>query len=149
MSKNRNLNNLKGSKDVLSAMALLKDTQIVAATRQAGRKAMQIVADDAQRNAQSIDDSTTSLSIADNVAIRTSYSRVTGDLVVKVGIMGGARYRRGDKEQGLTTYWRFVEFGTEHSAAQPFLRPAIDSNQAQVFVTFMNELRVSLNRRLK
>lgn len=149
MSKRGNLNNLNGTTDVLARLSELKESQIVSATRTAGRKAMQIVADDAVRTASSFDDSETPLSIAENIAIKTSYSRVTGDLTIKVGVMGGARYRRGDKDKGIPSYWRYVEFGTEHSAAQPFMRPAMDNNQQQVFQTFMNELRSGISRRLK
>jgi HK97 gp10 family phage protein len=145
----KNLQNLQGSKDVLRRMNELKETQIVTVMRTAGRKAMQTVLDDAKRNASQIDDSETQLSITDNLAMRTSYKRSTGDLVIKVGVIGGARYRRGDKEQGLTTYWRYVEFGTEHSAAQPFLRPAMDDNQQQLFSNFISEVKAGLNRRLK
>jgi len=145
----KNLQNLQGSKDVLRRMNDLKETQIVTVMRTAGRKAMQTVLDDAKRNASQIDDSETQLSITDNLAMRTSYKRSTGDLVIKVGVIGGARYRRGDKEQGLTTYWRYVEFGTEHSAAQPFLRPAMDDNQQQLFSNFIAEVKAGLNRRLK
>lgn len=145
----KNLQNMQGSKDVLRRMKELKETQIVTVMRTAGRKAMQTVLDDAKRNASQIDDSETQLSITDNLAMRTSYKRSTGDLVIKVGVIGGARYRRGDKEQGLTTYWRYVEFGTEHSAAQPFLRPAMDDNQQQLFSNFIAEVKAGLNRRLK
>lgn len=145
----KNLQNLQGSKDVLRCMNELKETQIVTVMRTAGRKAMQTVLDDAKRNASQIDDSETQLSITDNLAMRTSYKRSTGDLMIKVGVIGGARYRRGDKEQGLTTYWRYVEFGTEHSAAQPFLRPAMDDNQQQLFSNFIAEVKAGLNRRLK
>ncbi|QKS24597.1 HK97-gp10 family putative phage morphogenesis protein [Vreelandella titanicae] len=149
MSSNGNLKNLNGTRDVLARLSELKETQIVTATRTAGRKAMQIVADDAVRTASSFDDPDTDVSIADNIAIRTSYSRVTGDLTIKVGVLGGARYRRGDKEKGIPSHWRYVEFGTEHTAAQPFMRPAMDNNQQQVFQTFMNELRAGISRRLK
>ncbi|MBT2771315.1 HK97 gp10 family phage protein [Halomonas sp. ISL-60] len=148
MSNNNNNGNLNGTVDVLKRLSELKESQIVTATRTAGRKAMKIVADDAARTASSFDNSDTAASIAENIAIKTSYSRVSGDLTIKVGVLGGARYRRGDKEKGITSYWRYVEFGTEHSAAQPFLRPAIDNNHQQVFQTFMNELRAGINRRL-
>ncbi|WP_286902103.1 HK97-gp10 family putative phage morphogenesis protein [Vreelandella sedimenti] len=148
-TNNNNLNNLIGSRDVLKRMNELKETQIISVMRSAGRKAMQSVLDDAKRNASQIDDTESPLSIADNIVMKTSYRRTTGDLTIKVGIQGGARYRRGDKEKGLVTYWRYVEFGTEHSAAHPFLRPAMDSNQSQIFATFLAEVAAGINRRLK
>ena len=37
-------------------------------------------------------------------------------------------------------YGEFQEFGTSHHAAQPFLRPAIDSRKGQVFDVIADEL---------
>lgn len=36
-------------------------------------------------------------------------------------------------EDPPTYYWRFVEFGTVHMSAKPFLRPALESSQGSAF----------------
>jgi len=37
-------------------------------------------------------------------------------------------------------YWHFVEFGTLHQAAQPFIGPAIKETEAEAFTIYENEV---------
>ena len=45
-------------------------------------------------------------------------------------------------------YAVFVEFGTEHQAAQPFMRPAVDENFKTVFVLYGQKLRERIAKRI-
>lgn len=48
----------------------------------------------------------------------------------------GARFRL----KGDAYYWHFVEFGTQKSKAQPFLRPAFESHKSETVSTFSAKL---------
>lgn len=104
--------------------------------RSAMRKAANLVRDAAKANAKGLDNPETGERIADNVAVRFSpkeYKR-DGDIVFRVGILGGARKPDVDgklrvkQKGGPTWYWRFLEFGTSAIAARPFMRPALSQN---------------------
>lgn len=43
--------------------------------------------------------------------------------------MGGGDFRNDPKD---SFYWRFIERGTKHFAAKPFIRPAVDSGFSRV-----------------
>ncbi len=101
--------------------------------RFAGRKGAKLIADAARQNARHLDDPQTAESIADNIVVRFSPGtfKRTGDVMFRVGVLGGARnyaktrenvrkgrvgkaYKTdGDKSNkgGDTWYWRLVEFG--------------------------------------
>ena len=71
--------------------------------------------------------------IRTDVAMR---GRWYGDtLILRVGIKGGAK-----KNDETPYYWRFQEFGTKHLPAKPFLAPALESNEQEVFDTLMAQL---------
>ncbi|HCS6348663.1 TPA: hypothetical protein OR096_004401, partial [Escherichia coli] len=57
----------------------------------------------------------------------------------------------GDKGNpgGDTWYWRFLEFGTEHAAAKPVLRPAINGVDTDVINIFAAELEKSIDRAVR
>lgn len=124
--------------------------------RAALRKAAQVVANKAKEQAERIDDPDTRENIAANIALRWSSRRFrsTGDLMFRVGVLGGAGGRStSDKYTGLpggdTRYWRHVEFGTEHSAAQPFMRTALASSINDATNTFVTEYEKSIDRAIR
>ncbi|ALZ86830.1 hypothetical protein APT59_09955 [Pseudomonas oryzihabitans] len=108
---------------------------------------MKIVRDEAVDRANQQDDPETPMNIADFIVIRegTIKGRREGGIVMRVGVMGGARY---DKKSPNPTYWRFVELGTERSRARPFMRPALDNNVPDVIQTFIDVLDDELNKEL-
>lgn len=110
------------------------------ALRPAIRAALQVIRNDAVRRAERIDDPRTPTSIADNIGMKTFWRKNERAMHGSVGVEGGARYRRGDKDAGKTTYWRFVELGTERSRARPFLRPALANNTEQAMQELIHEL---------
>lgn len=135
------------------------------------RKAAQVIRDQAKSNAERLDDPDSPQNISLNIVERWSgrYYRRTGDLMFRVGVLGGARQyattrenvRRGRAGQfystggdtgnpgGDTFYWRFLEFGTERAAAKPFMRPAIDQAGQQAVNTFISEYQKSLDRAIR
>lgn len=75
--------------------------------------------------------------IRNDVAMR---GRWRGDtLVLRVGVRGGAR--RNDE---TPFYFRFQEFGTKNLPAQPFLAPALQDNEQQIYDTLIEELQKAL-----
>lgn len=128
--------------------------------RYALRKAAQVVRNQAIINAQAVNDPRTWNTIAKNVVERWNarFNKATGDLSFRVGVLGGARdysaygeIKGNDRSNpgGDTFYWRFVEFGTEHSPARPFMRPAIEQSAQKATDTFISEFNRALDRALK
>lgn len=121
------------------------------------RKAANLVKAKVQENAKRIDDTASAADISANAAVRWS-SRTfkrTGNLAFRVGIMGGAGGNLSQKEQasglpgGDTRHWRLVEFGTEHSRAQPFMRPALSQNIGAATDEFIKQYDKALDRAIK
>ncbi|MCY1547040.1 phage protein, HK97 gp10 family [compost metagenome] len=83
-------------------------------------------------------------------------SKAVGGVVMRVGVLGGARDTKlgglvgakslKDNPGGDTWYWRFLEFGTEQQAAQPFMRPALEENTDNVTETMAVELNKALDK---
>lgn len=134
------------------------------------RRAAQVIRDQARDNAGKVDRPQTPTNIAANIVERWNgrLFKRTGALGFRVGALGGARQYAGTRENvrkgrvgeyyhvggdktnpgGDTFYWRFLEFGTSHSSAQPFMRPAMDKGQEAVNV-FINEYGKALDRAIK
>ncbi|WP_110641796.1 HK97-gp10 family putative phage morphogenesis protein [Salinicola sp. CPA57] len=139
---------ITGMDELFKNIKRVKSEIVRDSARSAGRAAMRIVQEDAQRRAQAIDDPKTPTHIYQNIAMTTRWDKSTGIMRVKVGVRGGARYRKGDKDKLLTTYFRFVELGTERSRARPFLRPALKNNHQAVLKQFLDEMNRQLDRRI-
>lgn len=139
------------------------------ATRSA-RKSMNIVKKAAVNNAKAIDDPESDERIWKNIATKSSRTRGTGFVLMRVGVRGGAQKYVATKRNvragragktyntdgsksnpgGDTFYWRFIELGTAYSPAQPFLRIALYNNTSNVqskFVeVFSDEVIKELNK---
>lgn len=115
------------------------------ALRAAGTKAMRIVRDAARAGARQLDDPETASNIEKNIVTRYDgkASKLEGGSVTKVGIMGGARVRKGDNDTG---HWRFLEFGTSKMRAQPFMRQALADNVQPVTEMFANSLSAAIDK---
>lgn len=135
------------------------------------RKAAQVIRDQARSNAEKIDDPRSPENISLNIVERWSGRRFrrTGDLMFRVGVLGGARLYANTRENvrkgragqiystggssgnpgGDTFYWRFVEFGTERSRANPFMRPAADQAGQRAVSTFITEYQKALDRAIR
>ena len=124
--------------------------------RSALRKAAQVVVNKAIQGAERIDDPVTREHIADNIALRWSSRRfkATGDLMFRVGVQGGAGGKGAsnsyqDLPGGDTRHWRHVEFGTEDTAAMPFMRNALSDSISEVTNTFLTEYEKAIDRAIR
>ena len=141
------------------------------------RKSANLVAADARMNALRLDDPETANKIAKNVAVRWGSRRFkrTGDLMFRVGILGGAKpstsraaeySRRRRRKAGVrsladlgelvgkgkgnpggdTWYWRLLEFGTRKMPAQRFMRPALKENSVSAIREFVKHASKAIDR---
>lgn len=118
------------------------------------RKAAQVIVEAAKQNAERIDDPDTGRKISANIAERWSgrtFKR-TGDLMFRIGVLGGGRLPPGNPDTGLggpTPHWHLVELGTSHSKAEPFLRPAASDNINEVISVFQTEYMKAIDRAIR
>jgi HK97 gp10 family phage protein len=162
---------LEGMDEILGKLKELSHDVKYRGGRFALRKAANLVATKAKENAKTIDDPATAEDISKNIAVRWSGRtfKTTGDLKFRVGVMGGARQYAntrdnvragragasyavgGDKSNpgGDTFYWRFLEFGTERTRAQPFMRRALSENVSAAVAEFSKEFPKAIDRALK
>lgn len=121
--------------------------------RYALRKAAQVLRDQARQNAAQIDDPESAANISKNIVERFSPRRFrqNGDLLFRVGVMGGARPTGGESSLpgGNTTHWRFVEMGTSKARAQPFMRPVLDQSAQKATDTFIQEYNKAIDRAIR
>lgn len=159
---------IKGLDAVLRKMRMLAPELQKKGLRAAVRKGANVVKNAAIQNAKRIDDPATAKSIAKNIAVQyaSKTSRRIGGVAFRVGVRGGARQYANTKDNvrkgragstyktagskanpgGDTFYWRFVEFGTSHSKAQPFLRPALADNVEKVVDTIVSSLNIEIDK---
>ncbi|WP_312288796.1 HK97-gp10 family putative phage morphogenesis protein [Stutzerimonas nitrititolerans] len=162
---------LNGLEDVLARIDSLKIDVRMKGGRFALRKAAQVIQRQAIENAKRLDDPATPESIEKNVAVRWSGKRFrqNGDLMFRVGILGGARQYANTKENvragragksyatlgdksnpgGDTWYWRFLEFGSEHAPARPFLRPAAQQAAGAAVDEFVAQYSRAIDRAIR
>lgn len=163
--------NLNGLDSLLGKLDAVSQVTRDKTGRAALRKAANVIRDRARNNASRVDDPSTKEAIYKNIVVAFSSKtfRRTGDPTFRIGVMGGARqyantktnvrkgragknYKTaGDKGNpgGDTWYWRFPEFGTEHMAAKPMLRPAVNGVDTDVINVFAVELEKAIDRAVR
>lgn len=144
---------LDGVVSKLQRLANPRRTKSIA--RKAARQAMNIVRDVARNNAKAIDDPETSEKIFKNIKVSAGKTRNPNEIVMRVGVDGGAAQNANtDKAAlsklsgGITTYWRYLEFGSAKMPATPFMRPALSNNISQVTVRFATVFNEELDKEL-
>lgn len=83
------------------------------------------------------------------IAVRTSkLARRNGDVGVFVNVRPAKRGLRGAKSPADPFYWRFLEFGTKHMRARPFLQPATQrlGQALRVFIASIGPQIAKLNK---
>lgn len=122
------------------------------------RKAAQLVAAKAKENAKRIDDPDSAEAIYQNISLRWNgrLFKRTGDLGFRVGVLGGARIPKSKPKGtepggpgGDTRYWAFVEFGTEDTRAQPFMRTALSESISAATNEFVSQYERAIDRAIK
>ena len=130
--------------------------------RKASRQAMNIVRDAARNAAKAIDDPETAEKIYKEIVVQGGKSRNSNEVKFRVGVRGGARipYAGNDDNrragrigksyqvEGRVFYWRFIEFGTSHQAATPFMRPALSQNLDKVTTKFVQIFDAEITKAL-
>ena len=124
--------------------------------RYALRKAAQVVRDKAKINALLIDDPETGRAIASNIAERwgNKFFKATGNMKFRIGVLGGKikNAEKGNPDSGVggeTPHAMLVELGTEHSAAQPYLRSAVEQSANQAVIVFIREYNKAIDRAIR
>lgn len=137
---------IEGLDPVLKKLkALASDKLKLKGVRAAGTRAMRIVRDAARNAVRPMDDPKTTSNIAKNIVTRNDAKggKRIGGVVIKVGVQGGARPKKGTEDTG---HWRHLELGTSNMAARPFMRPALESNVQKVTDTFVAELDKQIDK---
>lgn len=145
---------LTGFEEVRRKLAITPIKLRTKGSKRALGRAAAIVRKAARQNALRVDDAETGRRIADNIGqrVRGGYSRRTGDAMVSIGVLTQhGRIPKGNPDtgrKGNTPHWHLVELGTEKARAQPFLRPAMESNIGAVIDKFAAELDKELEKAL-
>ena len=119
--------------------------------RKALRQAANIVRDSARQRSKSIDDAKTKDKIWKNIAVQGGKSKRKDEVKLKVGVKGGASFSNPSppsESGGDTRHWRWIEFGSVHNVAVPFMRPALASNIQQVTDKFVQVFMTELDKEL-
>ena len=121
--------------------------------RKAARQAMNIARDAARTNAKAIDDPETREKIHKNIVTQGGKSRNSNEIVIRVGVKGGAgRNQHSVSTAGLsggdTRHFRYIEFGTSKIPATPFLRPSLSQNLDKVTTKFVQIFDAEITKAL-
>lgn len=132
--------------------AIGKKSTIKRIARKSARQAMNIARDAARANAKALDDPITKEKIWKNIVTQTGKTSNSNEIRMRVGVRGGAAQNKyTDKTAlaglpgGITTYWRYIEFGTSEIAAHPFMRPALSKNMGQITDKFVQVFSAEIN----
>ena len=121
------------------------------AARRSARKAMAIARDAARSAAKNIDDPQTSEKIWKNIAIAAGKTRNQNEVVMRVGVRGGASFSNPNPPNtsgGDTRHWRWLEFGSVHNPPTPFMRPALQNNIQSVTNSFAENFNKEIDKEL-
>jgi len=145
---------LKGIEEAVRRLNTVSRETKVSAARKAMAKAGRPVVKAAKANVERNDDPETGRKISQNIQMRfasRTFKR-TGDVVYRIGVATDrGRIPKGNPDTGAkgnTPHWHLVELGTQEAKAQPFLRPALESDPQKVADDFMSEMNVQLDKLL-
>ena len=130
---------------------LADDKKVKRITRRAARQAMNIVRNAARENAKRIDNKATTEKIWKNISTQAGKTRSSRDIKMRVGVRGGASFSNPnppDTSGGDTRHWRWVEFGSSHQPAIPFMRTDLSNNIQEVTTKFSEVFNEALNLEL-
>ncbi len=130
---------------------LAKPSKAKSIARKALRQGANIVRDSARAKSKSIDDPKTKDKIFRNIAVEGGKSKRKDEVKLKVGVKGGASFSNPTPPSGGggdTRHWRWIEFGSVHNVAIPFMRPALASNIQQVTDKFVQVFTAELDKEL-
>lgn len=144
--------NIEGLDEVQEKLKRLANPRLMKnATRRSARKAMAIVRDAARANAKALDDPETAEKIWKNIAIAAGKTRNPSEVVMRVGVRGGASFSNKNPPNtpgGDTRHWRWLEFGSAHNPPTPFMRPALQNNIQAVTNSFAENFNKEIDKEL-
>ena len=143
---------IEGLESVQEKLKRLGNPRLIKnAARRSARKAMAIVRDAARSGAKAIDDPQTSEKIWKNIAIAAGKTRNPNEVVMRVGVRGGASFSNPNPPNtsgGDTRHWRWVELGSVHNPPTPFMRPALQNNIQAVTDSFAENFNKEIDKEL-
>ena len=144
--------NIEGLDEVQEKLKRLGNPRMMKnAARRSMRKAMAIVRDSARNAAKGIDDPETAEKIWKNIAIAAGKTRNPSEVVMRVGVRGGASFSNKNPPNtpgGDTRHWRWLEFGSVHNPPTPFMRPALQNNIQAVTNSFAENFNKEIDKEL-
>ena len=144
--------NIEGLDEVQEKLKRLANPRLMKnAARRSMRKAMAIVRDAARSGAKNIDDPQTSEKIWKNIAIAAGKTRNPNEVVMRVGVRGGASFSNPNPPNtsgGDTRHWRWAELGSVHNPPTPFMRPALLNNIQAVTNSFAENFNKEIDKEL-
>lgn len=144
--------NIEGLDEVQEKLKRLGSPRLMKnAARRSARKAMAIVRDAARSGAKAIDDPQTAEKIWKNIAIAAGKTRNPNEVVMRVGVRGGASFSNPNPPKtsgGDTRHWRWLEFGSVHNPPTPFMRPALQNNIQAVTNSFAENFNKEIDKEL-
>src|SRR5690606_4417049 len=144
--------NIEGLDEVQEKLKRLGNPRLMKnAARRSMRKAMAIVRDSARNAAKGIDDPQTAEKIWKNIAIAAGKTRNPNEVIMRVGVRGGASFSNPNPPNtsgGDTRHFRWVEFGSANNPPTPFLRPALQNNIQAVTNSFAENFNKEIDKEL-
>lgn len=144
--------NIQGLEPVQEKLKRLGNPRLMKnAARRSARKAMAIVRDAARANAKALDDPQTAEKIWKNIAIAAGKTRNPNEVIMRVGVRGGASFSNKNPPNtsgGDTRHWRWLEFGSAHNPPTPFMRPALQNNIQAVTNSFAENFNKEIDKEL-
>lgn len=144
--------NIEGLDEVQEKLKRLANPRLIKnAARRSMRKAMAIVRDAARSNAKVLDDPETAEKIWKNIAIAAGKTRNPNEVVMRVGVRGGASFSNPNPPNtsgGDTRHWRFIEFPSVNNPGTPFMRPALQNNIQAVTNSFAENFNKEIDKEL-
>lgn len=144
--------NIEGLDQVQEKLKRLGNPRLMKnAARRSARKAMSIVRDSARNAAKALDDPQTAEKIWKNIAIAAGKTRNPNEVVMRVGVRGGASFSNPNPPNtsgGDTRHWRWLEYGSVHNPPTPFMRPALQNNIQAVTNNFAENFNKEIDKEL-
>ena len=144
--------NIEGLDEVQEKLKRLANPRLMKnAARRSMRRAMAIVRDAARNNAKGIDDPQTAEKIWKNIAIAAGKTRNPNEVIMRVGVRGGASFSSPNPPNtsgGDTRHWRFIEFPSVNNLGTPFMRPALQNNIQAVTNSFAENFNKEIDKEL-
>lgn len=144
--------NIEGLDEVQEKLKRLGNPRLMKnAARRSARKAMSIVRDSARNAAKALDDQQTAEKIWKNIATAAGKTRNPNEVVMRVGVRGGASFSNPNPPNtsgGDTRHWRWLEFGSVHNPPTPFMRPALQNNIQAVTNSFAENFNKEIDKEL-